>query len=98
MIAHNPLHRSGQAELPHPAPTLGDNAQAHERIRMTDASRQKPPGDIMAHPVPRQQPFELLQDRSRKGTKEAFAAKLAHHATVFDCETVRAGHCAIIDF
>jgi hypothetical protein len=31
MIAHDPLHRSGQAELPHPAPTLGEDAQAHER-------------------------------------------------------------------
>ena len=34
MIAHDPLHRSGRAELPHPAPTLGEDAQAHERIRM----------------------------------------------------------------
>ena len=44
------------------------------------------------------QPFEFLQERSRKGTKEAFAAKLVHHATVFDCETVGAWHCAIMDF
>jgi len=27
MIAHNPLHRSGQAELPHPALALGNDAQ-----------------------------------------------------------------------
>jgi hypothetical protein len=33
MIAHDPLHRSGRAELPHPAPTLGEDVQAHERIR-----------------------------------------------------------------
>jgi hypothetical protein len=39
MIAHDPLHRSGRAELPHPAPTLGEDAQAHERIGMTDTSR-----------------------------------------------------------
>jgi hypothetical protein len=38
------------------------------------------------------------QDRSRKGTEEAFVAKLTHHATVLDCETVGAGHCAIMDF
>ncbi len=37
MIAHDPLHRSGQVELPHPAPTSGDDAQAHERIRKTRA-------------------------------------------------------------
>jgi len=28
MIAHNPLHRSGRAALPHPAPALGDDAEA----------------------------------------------------------------------
>ena len=42
MIAHDPLHRSGRATLPHPAPTLGDDAKTHERIRMADASRRKP--------------------------------------------------------
>jgi len=31
MITHDPLHRSGPAEFPHPAPTLGENAQAHKR-------------------------------------------------------------------
>src|SRR3972149_3537657 len=28
MVTHGPLHRSGRAELPHPAPTLGGDAQA----------------------------------------------------------------------
>jgi hypothetical protein len=28
MIAHNPLHGSGQAEFPHPALALGDDAHA----------------------------------------------------------------------
>jgi len=28
MIAHNPLHGSGQAALPHPAFTLGEDAEA----------------------------------------------------------------------
>jgi hypothetical protein len=54
MIAHDPLHRSGRAELPHPAPTLGNNAQAHKRIRMTHTGRRKPPRDQAAHTVPRQ--------------------------------------------
>src|SRR5438046_9716081 len=36
MIAHDLLHRSGRAELPHPAPTLGEDAQADKRIRMTN--------------------------------------------------------------
>jgi hypothetical protein len=52
MIAHNPLHRSGRAELPHPAPTLGNDAQAHERIRVTNASRRKPPLNDPSHAVP----------------------------------------------
>ena len=28
MIAHNPLHGSGQAEFPHPALALGEDAHA----------------------------------------------------------------------
>jgi hypothetical protein len=54
MIAHDPLHRSGRAELPHPAPTLGEDAQAHERIRMTNTSRRKPSRNIAPHAAPRQ--------------------------------------------
>src|ERR1700722_16070761 len=53
-IAHDPLHRSGQAELPHPAPTLGEDAQAHERIRMTNTSRWEPSRKIAPHAAPRQ--------------------------------------------
>jgi hypothetical protein len=49
-----PLHRSGQAELPHPAPTLGEDAQAHERIRMTNTSRWEPSRKIAPHAAPRQ--------------------------------------------
>ena len=54
MIAHDPLHRSGRAELPHPAPTLGEDAQAHERIRMTNTSRWEPSRKIAPHAAPRQ--------------------------------------------
>jgi len=42
MIAHNTLHRSGQAELPHPAPTSGHDTQPHERIRVTNSGRREP--------------------------------------------------------
>ena len=54
MIAHDPLHRSGRAELPHPAPTLGEDAKTLARIRMTDSSRRKPPYDKSTHTAPRQ--------------------------------------------
>ena len=36
MIAHNPLHGSGRADLPHPALALGDDAHAAQGIGMTD--------------------------------------------------------------
>ena len=36
-ITGHPLHRSGRAALPHPAPTLGDERHALGGRRMTDA-------------------------------------------------------------
>ena len=53
MIAHNPLHGSGQAAFPHPALTLGDNAHAAERIWMIDPNRRQPADDKSMHPIPR---------------------------------------------
>jgi hypothetical protein len=41
MVTHNPLHGSGRAALPHPALAWGDDAQAHERLRVADAGRRK---------------------------------------------------------
>ena len=52
MIAHNPLHGSGQAAFPHPALTLGDNAHAAERIRMIDANGRQPADDESMHSIP----------------------------------------------
>src|ERR1700686_1026890 len=53
-IAEHPLHRSGRAALPHPAPTLGDDAQAHEGIRVADASSRQPGVDQRLHATPGQ--------------------------------------------
>ena len=53
MIAHNPLHGSGQADFPHPALTLGDNAHAAQRIRMTDNGQGQPAGDEAPHAIPK---------------------------------------------
>ena len=50
MIAHSPLRRSGQAELPHPARALGTDAEALAGIRMADAGGRKPPGEVPRHP------------------------------------------------
>src|SRR5437899_3289895 len=53
-IARNPLHRSGRAALPHPAPALGDNAEADEGRGMADTCGWKPPVEVSPHPFPRQ--------------------------------------------
>src|SRR5216684_1251064 len=52
MVAHNPLHRSGRAVLPHPALASGDDAKAPQGIGMTDASRGQPAVNEPPHPVP----------------------------------------------
>jgi hypothetical protein len=48
------LHRSGQAELPHPALTSGNHAHAAQGIRMTHASGRQPAVVQAPHPVPEQ--------------------------------------------
>src|SRR5215472_16360934 len=88
MIAHNPLHRSGRAELPHPAPTLGKDAQAYERIRMTNARRREPTSDVAQHAAPRQVVTlaATAQDRppqvSHRPTKRAQSRSVHGHSVV----------------
>jgi hypothetical protein len=45
MIAHNPRHGSGQAEFPHPAFALGEDAYASQGIGMTESRRRQPASD-----------------------------------------------------
>jgi uncharacterized oxidoreductase len=52
MIAHNPLHGSGQAGFPHPALALGDDAYASQGIGMTDGRRRQPASDVAPHAIP----------------------------------------------
>jgi hypothetical protein len=52
MIAHNPLHGSGQAGFPHPALALGNNAHAAQAIGMTDSRQRQPTGDEAPHTIP----------------------------------------------
>jgi hypothetical protein len=54
MVAHDPPHRSGRAALPRPARALGDNAQANQRVGVTDARGRKPSADVARHPMPRE--------------------------------------------
>ena len=53
MIAHNPLHGSGQAALPHPALALGKDAHATQGIGMTDGRQRQPATDETPHAVPK---------------------------------------------
>ena len=52
MIAHNPLHGSQRAGLPHWALASGDNAKSPQGIGMAYARRGQPPLDEPAHPLP----------------------------------------------
>jgi hypothetical protein len=51
MIAHNPLHGSGPAALPHPALALGNDAHAAQRIGLTDRRQWQPAGDVTWGPM-----------------------------------------------
>jgi hypothetical protein len=53
MIAHNPLHGSGQAALPHPALALGDDAHAAQGVGMTDGRQWQPAIDEAPHAIPK---------------------------------------------
>jgi len=46
MLAHNPLHISGRAAFPHPAPASGDDAKTAQRVGMTHACGRQPPFDV----------------------------------------------------
>jgi len=57
MIAHNPLHGSGQAGFPHPALALGEDADAMQGIGMTDRRRRQPASDEAPHAMPKHAAF-----------------------------------------
>src|SRR5713101_2395802 len=52
MIAHDPLHGSGRAALPHPALALGDDAHTAQGIGMTDDRQRQPAVDEAPHAIP----------------------------------------------
>ena len=66
MIAHNPLHGSGQAGFPHPALALGNDAQATQGIGMTDRRQWQPAGDEAPHAIPKDAAFLKLWFHSSK--------------------------------
>src|SRR5216684_1808478 len=52
MIAHNPLHGSQRAGLPHWALASGDNAKSPQGIGMANAGRGQPAPKEPPHPLP----------------------------------------------
>src|SRR5579864_3388695 len=51
-ITDHPLHGSGQADFPHPALALGDDAKSPQRVGMTDTGGRQPAVDEPLHPGP----------------------------------------------
>src|SRR3984893_13490818 len=71
MIAHNPLHGSGQAGFPHPALALGEDAYASQGIGMTDGRQRQPASDEAPHAVPKDAAF-LAAARKRAMPKPSY--------------------------
>ena len=77
MITHNPLHGSGQPDLPHPALALGDNAHAAQGIGMTDGRQRQPASDEAPHASQRTRPFWLRRDSERCQSRPTWNRKRA---------------------
>src|SRR6266853_4364688 len=71
MIAHNPLHGSGQAGFPHPALALGEDAHATQGIGMTEGRHRKPASDEAPHAIPKDAAF-LAAPRQRAMPKPPY--------------------------
>src|SRR5712691_3602835 len=64
IITNHPLHRSGRAELPHPAPASGDDAKSPQGIGVMDARPRQTVINQTAHPLP-SQPLPLAASAQR---------------------------------
>jgi hypothetical protein len=101
MIAHNPSSEPDE-RLPHPAPTLGYDAQAHQGIRVTDIRRREPARNVAAHTVPRQ--VITLAARSQDAPPSHKPSELHVHLTPIICNrgisgtTVRPIACGLLQF
>src|SRR5574341_891228 len=64
MIAHDPLHRSGQAELPHPALASGRDVEAIAGPGVVDTDARNPSSDVSTDSIPRD-PMRLAAPHER---------------------------------
>jgi hypothetical protein len=74
-ITDHPLHRSRRAALPHRAPALGEDAEALQRMEVTDSGRRQAEPDETAHPYPRQPIFLAAASQSSKPPSPHDSAK-----------------------
>src|SRR5580704_3933678 len=90
MIAHDPLHRSGQAALPHPALALGHDVEPLTRPGMVDADVRKPASGIATEAVHRQRVGLAAAPKRPEPGPQHPAAECAQLATV-------AGHSVVTE-
>jgi hypothetical protein len=93
MIAHNPLHGSGQAGFPHAALALGNDAHAAQGIGMTDGRRRQPASDKAPHTVPKDAAIlaaprqRAIPEASHLGTKDPQRVVVHGHPVISDVST-----------
>jgi hypothetical protein len=93
MIAHNPLHGSGQAGFPHPALALGEDAHAMRGIGMTDGRRWQPAIDEAPHAIPKHAAFvaaprqRAMPEPSHLESKEKQRRSVHGHSVIADVST-----------
>ena len=90
MIAHNPLHGSGQAEFPHPALALGEDAQASQGIGMTDSRHRQLASGEAPHAIRQNAVFVAAQRKRAMPEPPYWESKDAQRVVVL-------GHSVISD-
>src|SRR5579872_461466 len=81
MVAHNPLHGSGQAALPHPALALGEDGQPLEWIGVADAGEWKPSLRVLHEAIPRHAAFlTAAPEHPSPGSSHCFAESAERRA------------------
>lgn len=108
IIADHPLHRSGQAALPHPAPALGHDVEALQRPGMADVRMREPTADVWQEALPRNdmavatssqaappEPPELAAESPQRGAV-AGSAVVANVAGQHRAQVAQTGYAKVI--
>ena len=95
MIAHDPLHGSGQAALPHPALGSGNDAHATQGMGMTDRRQWQPAVDKAPHAIPRDATVltaprqRALPEPAHLGPKQPQRHRVSDHAGLWHTSRYR---------